>query len=68
MPWASGRRRSLSSDPAVARAWSARYDALRDVVRSRMTHRAFVPGDIPRAHVGMITRHQVMYRDESRVA
>ena len=32
----------------------ARYDALMDVVRSRMTNRAFAPGQIPRAHVEMI--------------
>jgi hypothetical protein len=51
----------------VASARSARYDALRDVVRSRMTYRAFAPCDIPRAPVEMITGHTVMYRDESRV-
>ena len=31
-----------------------RYEALMDVVRSRMTNRAFAPAEIPRAHVGMI--------------
>jgi hypothetical protein len=51
----------------VASARSARYGALRDVVRSRMTHRAFAPCEIPRAHVEMITRHTVIYRDERRV-
>ena len=33
---------------------SARYEVLMDVVRSRMTNRAFAPADIPRAHVEMI--------------
>jgi len=31
-----------------------RYEALMDVVRSRMTNRAFAPAEIPRAHVEMI--------------
>jgi hypothetical protein len=39
-----------------------------DVVRSRMTNRAFAPCDIPRQHVEMILEAaKVMYRDESRV-
>ena len=33
---------------------SSRYDVLMDVVRSRMTNRAFAPAEIPRAHVEMI--------------
>jgi nitroreductase len=37
-----------------AAALQTRYDALMDVVRSRMTNRAFAPCDIPRAHVEMI--------------
>jgi 5,6-dimethylbenzimidazole synthase len=32
----------------------ARYEALMDVVRRRMTNRAFAPAEIPRAHVEMI--------------
>lgn len=32
----------------------SRYEALMDVVRSRMTNRAFAPAEIPRAHVEMI--------------
>ena len=32
----------------------ARYEALMDVVRGRMTHRAFAPAEIPREHVEMI--------------
>ena len=31
-----------------------RYESLMEVVRSRMTNRAFAPADIPRAHVEMI--------------
>ena len=31
-----------------------RYEALMDVVRGRMTNRAFAPAEIPRAHVEMI--------------
>jgi nitroreductase len=31
-----------------------RYEALMDVVRSRMTNRAFAPFEVPRAHVEMI--------------
>jgi 5,6-dimethylbenzimidazole synthase len=33
---------------------TTRYEALMDVVRSRMTNRAFAPAEIPRAHVEMI--------------
>jgi len=33
---------------------SSRYESLMDVVRSRMTNRAFAPAAIPRAHVEMI--------------
>ena len=33
---------------------SSRYESLMDVVRSRMTNRAFAPAQIPRAHVEMI--------------
>ena len=33
---------------------AARYEALMDVVRHRMTNRAFAPADIPRAHFEMI--------------
>ena len=33
---------------------SSRYDALMDVVRTRMTNRAFAPAEIPREHVEMI--------------
>jgi 5,6-dimethylbenzimidazole synthase len=36
------------------RAETARYEALMDVVRNRMTNRAFAPFDVPRAHVEMI--------------
>ncbi|HEY7041543.1 MAG TPA: nitroreductase family protein [Methylomirabilota bacterium] len=43
----------MSSETAVD-ARTARYDALMDVVRSRMTNRAFAPAEIPRAHVEMI--------------
>jgi 5,6-dimethylbenzimidazole synthase len=43
----------VSSETAVD-ARTARYDALMDVVRSRMTNRAFAPAEIPRAHVEMI--------------
>ena len=32
----------------------SRYEALMDVVRGRMTNRAFAPAEIPRAHVEMI--------------
>jgi 5,6-dimethylbenzimidazole synthase len=32
----------------------SRYEALMDVVRHRMTNRAFAPADVPRAHVEMI--------------
>ena len=32
----------------------ARYEALMDVVRGRMTNRAFAPAEIPREHVEMI--------------
>jgi nitroreductase len=32
----------------------ARYEALMDVIRGRMTNRAFAPGEIPREHVEMI--------------
>jgi len=32
----------------------SRYESLMDVVRSRMTNRAFAPAEIPRAHVEMI--------------
>ena len=32
----------------------ARYEALMDVVRRRMTNRAFAPAEIPRSHVEMI--------------
>ena len=32
----------------------SRYEALMDVVRRRMTNRAFAPAEIPRAHVEMI--------------
>ena len=32
----------------------SRYEALMDVVRARMTNRAFAPAEIPRAHVEMI--------------
>jgi 5,6-dimethylbenzimidazole synthase len=39
---------SAPPDPA------ARYEALMDVVRNRMTNRAFAPCDVPRAHVEMI--------------
>jgi nitroreductase len=33
---------------------SARYESLMEVVRGRMTNRAFAPGDIPREHFEMI--------------
>ncbi|HEV8472559.1 MAG TPA: nitroreductase family protein, partial [Methylomirabilota bacterium] len=33
---------------------AARYEALMDVVRNRMTNRAFAPCEVPRAHVEMI--------------
>jgi len=33
---------------------SSRYESLMDVIRSRMTNRAFAPAEIPRAHVEMI--------------
>ena len=33
---------------------TSRYEALMDVVRGRMTNRAFAPAEIPRAHVEMI--------------
>jgi len=39
---------SAPPDPA------ARYEALMDVVRTRMTNRAFAPCDVPREHVEMI--------------
>jgi len=32
----------------------SRYEALMDVIRGRMTNRAFAPAEIPRAHVEMI--------------
>jgi nitroreductase len=32
----------------------ARYEALMDVARNRMTNRAFAPGDVPREHFEMI--------------
>jgi len=32
----------------------ARYESLMDVVRDRMTNRAFAPSDIPREHFEMI--------------
>ena len=32
---------------------TSRYESLMDVVRSRMTNRAFAPAEIPRAHVEM---------------
>src|SRR6266851_807281 len=37
-----------------SRRMSSRYESLMDVVRSRMTNRAFAPAAIPRAHVEMI--------------
>jgi nitroreductase len=44
--------------PADARTASfdnvARYEALLDVVRGRMTNRAFAPWDVPREHFEMI--------------
>ena len=40
--------------PADAPAAPARYEALMDVVRGRMTNRAFAPADVPRAHFEMI--------------
>ena len=62
---------------------TVRYEALMDVVRHRMTNRAFQPSEVPREHVEMIlesarhapsganaiktARHKVMYRDESKV-
>ena len=42
---------------ASAAATHARYDALMDVVRARMTNRAFAPAVIPRAHVEMRVPH-----------
>lgn len=36
-----------------------RYEALMDVVRNRMTNRAFAPVAVPREHF--------MYRDETKV-
>ena len=33
---------------------SSRYESLMDVIRSRMTNRAFAPAEIPREHVEMI--------------
>jgi nitroreductase len=44
---------SAQKQPASAGS-TARYDALMDVVRSRMTNRAFAPLDVPREHFEMI--------------
>jgi 5,6-dimethylbenzimidazole synthase len=45
-------------EPAEARCGvpdgGARYDVLMEVVRARMTNRAFAPHDVPRAHFEMI--------------
>ncbi len=44
---------ATTTDPRATEG-AARYEALMDVVRRRMTNRAFAPADIPREHVEMI--------------